>query len=72
MTSTGDRLDDDCNSAMDYDVDDDDDSATGDDLETARRATTMMPSAQRSTTTTTMATGQWATKLTMLATARRS
>ena len=33
MTSTGTRLDDDCDSAMDYDVDDDDDSATGDDLD---------------------------------------
>jgi hypothetical protein len=33
MTSTGDRLDDDCDSAMDYDVDDDDDSAAGDDLD---------------------------------------
>ena len=33
MTSTGDRLDDDCDSAMDYDVDDDDDSATGNDLD---------------------------------------
>ena len=32
MTSTGDGLDDDCNSATDDDVDDDDDSTTGDDL----------------------------------------
>ena len=32
MTSMGDGLDDDCNSATDNDVNNDDDSATGDDL----------------------------------------
>ena len=32
MTSTGDGLDDDCDSATDDDVDDNDDSVTGDDL----------------------------------------
>ena len=33
MTSPGDGLDDDCNSATDDDVDDDDDSTAGDDLD---------------------------------------
>ena len=33
MTSTGDRLDDDCNSVADNDVNDDDDSTTGGDLD---------------------------------------
>ena len=33
MMSTGDRLDDDCDSVADYDVDDNDDSTTGDDLD---------------------------------------
>ena len=33
MTSTGNKVDDDCNSTTDDDVDEDDDSATGEDLE---------------------------------------
>jgi len=33
MTSTGDGLDDDCDSATENDVDDNDNSATGDDLD---------------------------------------
>ena len=33
MTSTGNRLDDDCDSVADNDIDDDDDSTTGNDLD---------------------------------------
>ena len=60
MTSTGNGLNDDCDSAMD-DKDDDDGSATSDNLDNegdcARREKTMIASAQRSTTTTAMAMG---------------
>ena len=68
MTSTGDRLDDDCDSAID-DVDNDDDSTTSDDLindgdgatgdnndgECATTQSTMMAMARRATKLTTMA-----------------
>ncbi len=75
MMSTGNGLDDDCDSVADDDVDNDDDSATGDNLnddgdgvtgdnndgECAKTTTT---------TTTTMAMGRRATKCTMMATSQ--
>jgi hypothetical protein len=69
MTSTGNGLDDDCDSATDNDVDNNDDSTTGDDLdddgngatgdnndgECATTHSTMMATARRATKSTTMA-----------------
>ena len=69
MTSTGNGLDDDCDSATDNDVDNNDDSTAGDDLEDdgdgatgdnnygecATTQSTMMATARRATKLTTMA-----------------
>ena len=66
MTSTGDGLDDDCDSATDNDVDNDDDSTTGDDLNDDGGGATGDNNDGKCATTqsTMMATARWATKLT--------
>ena len=73
-TSTGDGLDDDCDSATDDDVDDDDDSTTGDDLDDDGDGATGDNNDGECATTqsTMMAMARQATKLTTMANERRA